>query len=235
METGEDRDRQRRRHSLWGRAKWQLPYSWRYPRVTKTELDTPPLTQPTDSRAHEGHRSLCSPRSSPWNRSSPVVPQLAFSKTPVWCVDNPLRLCPLFWQKTSYKTFVLFLRSWHSPLCPQNIFFLCSVKKLNVSDRQISSNKQLTRFWFANLFTTFQIIASHSQACKTDSSWNVEHEINEEYVFVTAVDWTVAGLFNIIHWQFEFDWIKAPQNICARMYRIKKYVNYLSWIWRKVK
>ena len=30
--------------------------------------------------------------------------------------------------------------------------------------------------------------------CKTDSSWIVEHKNNDEHVFVTTVDWTVARL-----------------------------------------
>ena len=48
--------------------------------------------------------------------------------------------------------------------------------------------------WLANLFTTFRVIAAHSKACETDSSWIVEHEINDEHVFVTTVDGTVARL-----------------------------------------
>ena len=74
-ETGDVGDRRRRRQakrrksktktdSLWGRAKWQLPNSWRHTRVTKMELDTCPLKRPDDSRANEGCSSLCSPRSS---------------------------------------------------------------------------------------------------------------------------------------------------------------------------
>ena len=57
--TGVDVDGRRRRQSktktdsLWGRAKWQLPYSYRHPRMTKTELDTSPLVRPAESRAHE--------------------------------------------------------------------------------------------------------------------------------------------------------------------------------------
>ena len=48
--------------SLWGRAYWQLPYSWRHPRVN-TELGTF-LVRPAYSRAHESCGSLCNPRSS---------------------------------------------------------------------------------------------------------------------------------------------------------------------------
>ena len=44
------------------------------------------------------------------------------------------------------------------------------------------------------MFSQRSVIASHSQACKTDSSRIVEHEINDEHVFVTTVDWTVARL-----------------------------------------
>ena len=64
-ETNEDefRRRQTKTDSLWGRAKWQLPYSWRHPRVTKTELDTSSLMRPADSRAPEKCSSLSSPGS----------------------------------------------------------------------------------------------------------------------------------------------------------------------------
>ena len=48
--------------SLWGRANWQLPYSWRHPRVN-TELDTF-LVRPAYSRANESCSRLCNPRSS---------------------------------------------------------------------------------------------------------------------------------------------------------------------------
>ena len=54
--------------------------------------------------------------------------------------------------------------------------------------------KQLTRLWLASLFTAFRVIASHSQACKTDSSWILHHEINDKHVFVTTVDGIVARM-----------------------------------------
>ena len=59
------------------------------------------------------------------------------------------------------------------------------------------SNKQLTRLWLANLFTAFRVIASRSQACKTDSSWVSDHENNYKQVFVIALDSTVASLLAI--------------------------------------
>ena len=65
-----------------------------------------------------------------------------------------------------------------SALCT---YFLCSVKAQHI---WLANHLKQTvnTFWLANLFTTFQVIASHSQACKTDRSWIVEHEINDEYI-----------------------------------------------------
>ena len=99
------RRRQTKIDSLWGRAKWQLPYSWRHPWVTRTELDTSPLMRPADSRAHEGCSSLCSPRSS--RGTTPVLSflNLLSGKHQLWSVDSPLRLCQLVWQKSNYNTF----------------------------------------------------------------------------------------------------------------------------------
>ena len=38
------------------------------------------------------------------------------------------------------------------------------------------------------------VLASHSQACKTDSSCVLGDENNHKHVLVTTVDWTVARL-----------------------------------------
>ena len=109
-ETDEDGHRRRRRqtktktNSLWGRAKWQLFYSWRHPRVTNTELDTSPLMRPADSRAHEGCSSLCGPRSSCGTAKVLLFPNLLSVKFELWSVDRPLRLCQLVGLKSSYKT-----------------------------------------------------------------------------------------------------------------------------------
>ena len=120
MEIDEDWDGRRRRQTkpktktkidlFLGRAKWQLPYSWRHPRVTKTEADEDgdsededrltlgtseaaapvQLTTPQSDKASHATRWL----PSPWrmqqslqpqvqscNRPSPLVPELTFRKT----------------------------------------------------------------------------------------------------------------------------------------------------------
>ena len=82
VEDGDSRGRwqlETKTDSLWRRAKWQLPFSWRHPRVTKTELDTS-LMQPADSRAHEGCSSLCSRRSSRWTAPVLSFPNLLSGK-----------------------------------------------------------------------------------------------------------------------------------------------------------
>ena len=105
-ETDEDGySRRRRQNSLWERAKWQFPHSWRHPRVRKTELDTSSLMQPADSRAHDGCSSLCSPRSSRGTAQILSFLNLLSGKWMVTKRDSPLTLCQLVWQKTNYKTF----------------------------------------------------------------------------------------------------------------------------------
>ena len=160
--------------------------------------------RPADSRAHEGCSSLCSPRSS--RGTAPVLSFLNLLSgkrrimkgwqfplgVPTGLTEDELQNVRHY--GPNWTTSFSFVP--HSPLCPKHAMFPVP-SELNISDWPIISNKQLTRFWLANLFTTFQVTASHSQACNTDCSWIVEHEINDEHVFVTTVDWTVARLSTI--------------------------------------
>ena len=83
--------------------------------------------------------------------------------------------------------------SFQAVLCALSTYFPCSVKAQHIWLAH-HIKQTVNTVLVGQSFTTFRVTASHSQACKADSSWIVEHEIHDERVFVTTVGWTVARL-----------------------------------------
>ena len=203
-ETDEDGDSRRRRqtHSGDERSGSSLTADdtpeWRRRNLILLLSCNPLTPEPMKDAA-----CLCSPRSSRGTALVLSFLNLFSGKRWLWSVDSPLRLCQLVWQKTNYKTFgttvlterrlVFFVPD--SPLCPKHtFFFVCSVKSQHtwLADHiKQTVNTVLVGQSFHN-------VPSHNitfpSVKKTDSSWIVQHDINDEHFFVTTVDWTVARL-----------------------------------------
>ena len=148
--------------------------------MTKTELDSSPLMRPADSRAREGCSSLCSPRSG--RGTAPALPFLSLLSGNC-CANWSYRRLTTKLSAPRPKLSNFLSSSFLPVLCVLSTYF--SLFRTS-SAYLIGRSHQLTRLWLANLFTTFRLMASHSQACKPDSSWIVEHEINDEHVLIVT-------------------------------------------------
>ena len=105
---------------------------------------------------------------------------LADHRQTVYLIGRSYTNCLSYWP-TTYKQFILFADHIQT-------VYLIGRSYINSLSYWPIICKQLTRLWLASLFTAFRVIALHSQACKTDSSWILHHEINDKHVFVTTVD-----------------------------------------------
>ena len=135
------------------------------------------------------------PRVQSRNRPSPLVPERAFSNTndyealtvPSRCANwsNKRLVTKLSAPRPKLKD--ILSSSFLTVLCALSTYFLCSVKAQHICLAD-HIKQTVNTVLVGQSFTTFQVIASHSKSCKTESSWIVEHEINNEHVFVTTVD-----------------------------------------------